>query len=107
MRILKPVLAAVAIVFAMPALASEDSPKVEIGKLSCLVEGEHSFIVGSTATLGCSFSPVDGGAVENYKGTVRDYGLDIGKTNQATLVWGVLAPSANRKPGLWQAPTAG
>ncbi|QFS98563.1 hypothetical protein FIV06_14130 [Labrenzia sp. THAF191b] len=100
MRILKPVLAAVAIVFAMPALASEDSPKVEIGKLSCLVEGEHSFIVGSTATLGCSFSPVDGGAVENYKGTVRDYGLDIGKTNQATLVWGVLAPSANRKPGL-------
>lgn len=100
MRILKPVLAAIAIVFAMPALASEDSPKVEIGKLSCLVEGEHSFIVGSTATLGCSFSPVDGGAVENYKGTVRDYGLDIGKTNQATLVWGVLAPSANRKPGL-------
>lgn len=100
MRILKPVLAAVAIVFAMPALASEDSPKVEIGKLSCLVEGEHSFIVSSSATLGCSFSPVDGGAVENYKGTVRDYGLDIGKTNQATLVWGVLAPSANRKPGL-------
>lgn len=100
MRILKPVLAAMALVFAMPALASEDSPKVEIGKLSCLVEGEHSFIVGSSATLGCSFSPVDGGAVENYKGTVRDYGLDIGKTKQATLVWGVLAPSANRKPGL-------
>ena len=100
MHILKPVLAAVAIAFAMPVLASEDSPKVEIGKLSCLVEGEHSFIVGSSATLGCSFSPVDGGAVENYQGTVRDYGLDIGKTKQATLVWGVLAPSANRKPGL-------
>ncbi|MGX1495738.1 DUF992 domain-containing protein [Roseibium aggregatum] len=107
MRILKPVLAAVAVAMAMPALASEDSPKVEIGKLSCLVEGEHSFIVGSSATLGCSFSPVDGGAVENYKGTVRDYGLDIGKTNQATLVWGVLAPSANRKPGLLAGTYAG
>lgn len=107
MRILKPVLAAVAVAMAMPALASEDSPKVEIGELSCLVEGEHSFIVGSSATLGCSFSPVDGGAVENYKGTVRDYGLDIGKTNQATLVWGVLAPSANRKPGLLAGTYAG
>ncbi|EAV42087.1 hypothetical protein SIAM614_20400 [Stappia aggregata IAM 12614] len=107
MRILKPVLAAVAVAMAMPALASEDSPKVEIGKLSCLVEGEHSFIVGSSAALGCSFSPVDGGAVENYKGTVRDYGLDIGKTNQATLVWGVLAPSANRKPGLLAGTYAG
>jgi hypothetical protein len=107
MRILKPVLAAVAVAMAMPALASEDSPTVEIGKLSCLVEGEHSFIVGSSATLGCSFSPADGGAVENYKGTVRDYGLDIGKTKQATLVWGVLAPSANRKPGLLAGTYAG
>jgi hypothetical protein len=71
------------------------------------VEGEHSFIVGSSATLGCSFSPVDGGVVENYKGTVRDYGLDIGSTKQATLVWGVLAPSANRKPGLLAGTYAG
>lgn len=111
MRALFPVLAAaiLAIPLAAPpaAVASEDSPKVEIGKLSCLVEGEHSFIVGAAATLGCSFSPLDGGAVEYYKGTVRDYGLDIGSSKQATLVWGVLAPSANRKPGLLAGTYAG
>jgi len=100
MRFLKPVLAAALLAAATPALASENSPKVEIGTLNCLVEGEHSFIVGSSATLGCSFKPADGGAIEYYRGKVRDYGLDIGKTKEATLVWGVLAPSADRKPGL-------
>jgi len=89
------------------AWSSEDSPSVEIGSLKCLVEGEHSFIVGSSATLGCSFSPADGGPVENYKGNVRDYGLDIGQTKSATLVWGVLAPSADRKPGLLTGTYAG
>ncbi|MBO6509184.1 MAG: DUF992 domain-containing protein [Roseibium sp.] len=101
MRFLRAATAAAFVAtFATTAMASENSPKVEIGTLNCLVEGEHSFIVGSSATLGCSFKPVDGGAVEYYKGKVRDYGLDIGKTKEATLVWGVLAPSANRKPGL-------
>ncbi|POF29720.1 DUF992 domain-containing protein [Roseibium marinum] len=93
-------LAAAALFVSGPVLADENSPTVEIGTLKCLVEGEHSFIVGSTATLGCSFNPADGGAVEYYSGKVRDYGLDIGKTSEGTLVWGVLAPSANRKPGL-------
>ncbi|KZM47598.1 DUF992 domain-containing protein [Labrenzia sp. OB1] len=100
-------LAATALFFAGPVQADENSPTVEIGTLKCLVEGEHSFIVGSSATLGCSFSPADGGAVENYSGKVRDYGLDIGKTSAATLVWGVLAPSANRKPGLLAGTYAG
>ncbi|WP_299473016.1 DUF992 domain-containing protein [uncultured Roseibium sp.] len=100
MRFLSAALAAATLSMILPAHASENSPKVEIGTLNCLVEGEHSFIVGSTAKLGCSFKPADGGAIEYYSGEVRDYGLDIGKTQEATLVWGVLAPSANRKPGL-------
>lgn len=100
MRFLGAATAVLAVSIASTAIASENSPKVEVGTLSCLVEGEHSFIVGSSATLGCSFKPVGDGAVEYYRGKVRDYGLDIGKTKEATLVWGVLAPSANRKPGL-------
>jgi Protein of unknown function (DUF992) len=100
MRFLSMACATAVLFVATPVLASENSPKVEIGTLSCLVEGEHSFIVGSSAKLGCSFKPAGDGAVEYYSGKVRDYGLDIGKTKEATLVWGVLAPSANRKPGL-------
>ncbi|MCK7612648.1 DUF992 domain-containing protein [Roseibium sediminicola] len=107
MHFLKPVFTAVLLTAATPVLASDDTPKVEIGMLKCLVEGEHSFIVGSSATLGCSFDPADGGAVEYYRGKVRDYGLDIGKTESGTLAWGVLAPSANRKPGLLAGTYAG
>jgi len=91
----------------LPAGASEDSPGVQVGKLSCLVEGEKNFIVGSSATLGCSFAPAGGGAPEYYKGSIRDYGLDIGTTSEATLVWGVLAPSADMKPGALAGEYAG
>ncbi|TYC55725.1 DUF992 domain-containing protein [Rhodobacterales bacterium] len=83
------------LIAASPVWASENSPTVEIGTLRCLVEGEHSFIVGSTATLGCSFSPVDGDPVEHSTGEVRDYGLDIGTTNSAPLV-GIPHPGVSK-----------
>lgn len=82
-----------------PALANEQSPGVQIGKLTCNVEGESNFIIGSKATLGCNYQPVSGAPVEYYSGSVDEFGLDIGTTNQATLIWGVFAPSADMKPG--------
>lgn len=100
MRLKCLVLAVSLCLLAVPSQAAAVNPKIEIGKLSCQVEGEHSFLVGSSAELSCSFAPADGGATEPYHGKIRDYGLDIGKTSNAELVWGVLAPSANHKPGL-------
>ncbi|MBS8260469.1 DUF992 domain-containing protein [Roseibium polysiphoniae] len=84
---------------ASPVMAQDKAPGVQVGKLTCTVEGESNFIVGSSATLGCNYKPVGNGAVEYYSGTVKDYGLDIGTTDQATLIWGVLAPSADMEPG--------
>ncbi|MTH99597.1 DUF992 domain-containing protein [Roseibium sp. RKSG952] len=84
--------------FATTAFADDKKPGVEIGVLSCRVEGESNFIVGSKHTLGCEFKPTSG-AAQKYTGTVSEYGIDIGKVKHATLVWGVFAPSANTKPG--------
>ncbi|WP_417671987.1 DUF992 domain-containing protein [Roseibium sp.] len=84
---------------AAPVMAQDKAPGVQVGKLTCNVEGESNFIIGSTATLGCSFNPVGDGPVEYYSGTVQEFGLDIGTTNDATLVWGVVAPSADMEPG--------
>ncbi|WP_289034433.1 DUF992 domain-containing protein [uncultured Roseibium sp.] len=84
---------------ASPVMAQDKAPGVQVGKLTCTVEGESNFIIGSSATLGCNYKPVGSGAVEYYSGTVKDYGLDIGTTDQATLIWGVLAPSADMEPG--------
>ncbi|TYC51342.1 DUF992 domain-containing protein [Rhodobacterales bacterium] len=77
---------------AAPAYAADNG--VEIGKLTCSVDGETNFIVGSKATLNCVFDAVDGYQTQ-YTGTVNEYGLDIGTTNNATLVWGVLAPTTD------------
>ncbi|WP_417686357.1 DUF992 domain-containing protein [Roseibium sp.] len=89
---------------AAPGLAEEkvrptDTAGVQIGTLTCNVEGETNFIVGSTATLGCNYQPAGDGPVEYYTGSVDEYGLDIGTTEKATLVWGVVAPSADMEPG--------
>lgn len=91
------VLAAVA--GAAPALAQEKAPGVNVGTLTCVVEGKTNFIIGSSATLGCNYKSAAGGPVEYYTGKVEDFGLDIGTTENAMLIWGVLAPSADMKPG--------
>ncbi len=81
------------------ALASDTAPGIQVGVLTCAVTGESNFIVGSTHSLGCNYKPTAGGPVEYYKGKVSEYGIDLGTKIDATLVWGVLAPSANMKPG--------
>jgi hypothetical protein len=79
---------------------TDSAAGVKIGTLTCSVEEETSFIVGSNATLNCIFDPA-GSAQQSatYTGTINDYGLDIGSTSNATLVWGVLAPSADMEKG--------
>lgn len=89
---------------AAPALAEEkvqqtDAAGVQIGTLTCNVEGETNFIVGSTATLGCNFQQAGDAPIEYYTGSVDEFGIDIGVTEEATLVWGVVAPSADMDPG--------
>ncbi len=83
---------------ATTAMAQSDAPGVKVGKLTCTVEGESNFIIGSTATLGCSYEPING-PVEYYTGTVNEFGIDIGTTTNATLVWGVVAPTADMEAG--------
>ncbi|GAB4576889.1 MAG: DUF992 domain-containing protein [Roseibium sp.] len=87
-----------ATLLAAPAIAQDKGPGVKVGTLTCAVQEETNFVVGSTATLGCTFEAV-GGALAYYTGTVRDFGLDMGTTTEGTLVWGVLAPSADMEDG--------
>lgn len=96
-----------ATLLATPLMAQDTGAGVKIGTLTCAVEGETNFIVGSNATLNCTYEAVGGGSPENYVGTVREYGLDIGITDEATLVWGVLAPSADVKTGALEGSYSG
>ncbi len=87
---------AIAVACALPLIfASHASAQSRIGVLECNISGGVGFIITSQKALSCAFRGTDGRA-ERYVGTIRKFGLDIGFTGPAKLVWGVFAPS---KPG--------
>jgi hypothetical protein len=64
---------------------------VNIGSLTCNVAGGMGFIFGSSKELSCLFARTDGIA-EPYKGAIKKFGIDIGFTKEAHVVWLVFAP---------------
>lgn len=76
--------------------ASAEAPAkggVNTGTLTCTVAGGMGFVFGSTKDLSCTFTRPDGTA-ERYTGTVKKYGVDIGFTKEAHIIWLVVAPGA-------------
>jgi hypothetical protein len=65
---------------------------VNIGDLSCTVEGGIGLIIGSKREMTCQFEPANGGNVQSYKGSIGELGLDIGVTGESYIHWLVFAP---------------
>lgn len=93
--------AAAGILMAAPMVSfapqAQAQSRVEIGTLTCTVEGGAGFIVGSTKNLSCDFRGT--GATERYAGTINKFGLDIGATQKTVIVWSVLAPKTDIPSG--------
>ena len=64
-----------------------------VGSLSCNVSGGVGFVFGSSRTLSCLFTGINGTA-QRYEGTIRRFGVDIGFTRDSTIVWLVFAPGS-------------
>lgn len=88
--------AGIGVAASLPAAAR---PGVNSGMLRCAVEGNASFVFGSTRRLDCVYTPVGGGPLQRYTGTIRKYGVDVGYLRGGTMLWAVVAPSRNIKPG--------
>lgn len=82
-------------IFASGAQAAQNNAKVEVGTLSCTVSEGVGFIFGSTKSLSCKFNKVGTSSPEYYTGQITKYGLDIGVTGKAVILWSVLAPTDN------------
>lgn len=85
---------ALAAVVAVPQFIAEPAVAgsgVNIGSLNCNVAGGVGFIFGSSKDIACVFSRPDGTA-ERYRGEINKYGVDIGFTGDAYMVWAVFAP---------------
>ena len=63
------------------------------GSLTCNVAGGVGFVFGSSKNLSCLFTRTNGVA-ERYTGTIKRYGVDIGFTKEAQIVWLVFAPGS-------------
>jgi hypothetical protein len=72
---------------------------VRVGTLRCDVAGGTSFIFGSTRAIGCEFVGVNGQR-ERYSGEISRYGVDLGFTRAAVMLWVVAAPTTDVQPGV-------
>lgn len=77
-----------------------DSGGVRIGTLTCDVAGGVGYVLGSAKEVDCVFqSSVGSRRAENYAGTIRKLGVDLGFTTHQRLVWAVFAPTAGYHRG--------
>lgn len=84
-----------AIVLATAAVPAAAQDRVQVGRLSCEVEGGVGYIIGSSKNLSCAFIR-KGHKTEYYDGTIRKFGIDIGFTETTQLEWLVFAASPDR-----------
>jgi len=78
---------------ARPGAASAGSKGVNVGSLTCNVAGGIGFVFGSSKQISCLFNRTNGTA-ERYSGEIKKFGVDIGFTKEAQMVWLVFAPGS-------------
>jgi hypothetical protein len=89
-------MAAAALAFAGTADAATHG--VKVGELTCGVASGWGFVFGSSKDLRCVFRQSEHKAV-HYSGSIAKFGVDIGYTEGGVLVWEVVAPTSDVKPG--------
>lgn len=85
-----------AVGFALPAQAAPHG--VKVGELTCGVASGWGFVFGSSKDLHCVFRQSDRHNV-HYAGSISKFGIDVGYTEGGVLVWEVVAPSSDVRPG--------
>jgi uncharacterized protein DUF992 len=86
---------ALAVTLAQPA----DAQRLKAGVLTCDVSGGMGFIIGSSKSVFCNFSPDQQGPPEAYVGSISKFGLDIGATTGGVMVWAVFTGTGGFGPG--------
>jgi hypothetical protein len=79
---------------------------VKVGILTCHVHSGWGYIVGSSKNIDCSYHP-NGRREDRYSGNISKFGVDIGYTSGGTIVWDVVAPSSDIRPGALAGDYAG
>jgi hypothetical protein len=98
--------AAAASLLVYAASASAAPHGVKVGILTCHVHSGWGYIVGSSKNIDCDYQPA-GHRVDRYTGSISKFGIDVGYTGEGVLVWDVVAPSSDVRPGALAGDYAG
>jgi len=90
--------AAVLGAFALASSAQAAPHGVKVGQLTCGVASGWGFVFGSSKDLRCVFRQSDKHAV-HYSGSISKFGVDVGYTEGGVLIWEVVAPTSDLRPG--------
>lgn len=66
--------------------------------LTCAAGPKVGLLITSKQKINCSFQP-NSHEAEQYHGTIREYGLDVGGTAASVIVWAVFARQSDYAPG--------
>src|SRR5690625_4595238 len=69
---------------------------VEIGTLTCHATGITNAILFTQTKLDCVFDAINSDKDENYRGEVREIGVNLSIKNEVTLIWAVFAPTETK-----------
>lgn len=87
-----------ALLAAGASFAPAQAAGVKVGVLTCNVDSGWGYILGSSKEVRCNYVP-NKGFGEHYVGSISKVGVDVGYTKGGVLIWDVIAPSSDMKPG--------
>lgn len=92
MKQIIPVLALIAGTISMGITTAQ--ARIQTGILTCDVMGGVGMVVASSKAVSCTFKGA-GERTDQYTGTIRKFGVDLGFTGKSRIVWSVFE-DANR-----------
>jgi len=94
------VMVACAVLAGAAPFASAQEKGANVGMLRCNEASGWGLVFGSTKDLRCVFAPSEKGAKSvHFTGTIKKYGVDIGFTENAVILWAVVSTSDKFTPG--------
>jgi hypothetical protein len=97
-NILSRATGAAALALSLAAVAAPaQAAGVKVGVLTCHQSSGWGFIFGSSKDIRCVYH--HGPYSERYNGAVNKFGVDIGYTNGAVIIWDVFAPNTGSERG--------
>lgn len=90
------------------AASDDDRGRIEVGYLECDLTANEGNIIVSEQQYICTFEPAeDGLPMELYVADISKFGIDLSKTDEERIRWGVFAPAEKFKTGVLEGEYAG